>query len=167
MKGVLNLIRSENPFLISVEGVQRNTGERCDVTQERLELNEYEFYEMRYKIGYAEYCIVSENIPDENLMYLHSEQKYDSPYITKAQVVIGDNSIDVTEKLIQVSGPMCNFHDCPIDFSWIFPQCNGSIHIIFNDTTCEIDIKSNVMIDGDDSHIPLIDYIDEEDVCFE
>lgn len=167
MKGLLSLIQFDKPFLISTEGVQCNTGERYDLTFASLEAREYEFYEMRYKIGHNEYCIVSENIPNEELISLHCTQLYDSPYITKAQIVIDENSIDVTEKLVQVAGPQCNFHDCPIDFSWLFPQCNGSVHIIFNDTSCEIDIKTNVTIDGDDTHIPLMNYIDEDDVCFE
>ena len=167
LKGLLNLIQYEKPLLISVEGSYCNTGERYDLTHTHLDLNEFEFFEMRYRYGDDEYCIVSETLPNEDSISLHCTHINNSPYITKARVVIDDNSIDVTEKLIQVAGPQCNFHDHPINFAWLFPDCDGSIHIIFNDVSCEIDIKSNVTIDGDDIHIPLMNYDSEEDVCFE
>lgn len=166
VKGIVNILQFQKPFILSIEGVECATGERYDLTYSRLESDVYEFYEMRYKIGYNEFCIVSEKMPNEDMIFNYS---HTSPYISKAQVVIGTNSVDVTEKLIQISGPACNFHETPIDFSWIFPNCDGSIHIIFNDTTCEIDIKTNMLLDGEPAYIPLMNYLSEseEDVCID
>lgn len=167
IKGMLNLMHFVRPRLISIEGVEYYTGARYDLANPIQDSNVYEFYEMRYRLGYDEYCVVSEDIPSEDMIL--GMESHSSPYITKAQVVIDNNSIDVTEKLVQVAGPQCNFHDSPIDFSWLFPQCNGSIHIIFNDSTSEIDIKTNTLIDGELTHIPLLNYVtdSEEDVCIE
>lgn len=167
IKGILNILEFDKPLLISIEGVECNTGRRHDLTHSRQDSDAYEFYEMRYIIGHNEYCVVTEDFPTEDLISIHGTNRSSSPYVTKAQVVIDNNSVDVTEKLIQVAGPQCNFHDSPIDFSWLFPNCNGSIHIIFNDTTSEIDIKTNTLIDGELTHIPLINYLSEseEEVC--
>lgn len=164
IKGILNILEFDKPLLISIEGVECNTGRRYDLSHSRQDSDAYEFYEMRYIIGHNEYCVVTEDFPTEDLI---GTNRSSSPYVTKAQVVIDNNSVDVTEKLIQVAGPQCNFHDSPIDFSWLFPNCNGSIHIIFNDTTSEIDIKTNTLIDGELTHIPLINYLSEseEEVC--
>lgn len=159
-KWILLFLDFDRPRLISIEGVECNTGRRYDLTRSRQDSDVYEFYEMRYRLGCNEYCLVSEDFPTEDLISIHGGT---SPYITKAQVVIENNSVDVTEKLIQVAGPQCNFHDSPIDFSWLFPNCNGSIHIIFNDTTSEIDIKTNTLIDGDSTHIPLITYLTDSE----
>lgn len=144
------------PQILFIDGVLQDTGERRDLTYAwRNDSNDYEFYEARYKIG-DDYCVISEDFPDPEVIKSQCAPMSDSPYITMAQVVIDENEIDVTEKMIQVAGPQCDFHDVPIDFSWLFPQCNGSIHIIFNDTACEIDIKTNTLVDGDAKHIPLI-----------
>ena len=169
LKGFLDLFEFHKPILISIEGVELNTGKRYDLTHYRVDSDAYEFYEMRYKSGYNEYCIVSEDFPTEDMISTYGTNRSSIPYIEKAQVVIDKNTVDVTEKLIQVAGPQCNFHDSPIDFSWLFPNCNGSIHIIFNDTTCEIDIKTNTLLDGELKHIPLINYLSdtEEDVCID
>ena len=169
IKGILNFLEFDKPILISIEGVAINTGERYDLTHSPPDSDMYEYYEMRYKLGYNEYCIVSEDLPSKDMISIHGTNRSSSPYVTKAQVVIDNNSVDVTEKLIQVAGPQCNFHESPIDFSWLFPNCNGSIHIIFNDTTSEIDIKTNTLVDGEATHIPLINYLSEseEDVCIE
>ena len=164
IKGIMNALQFDRPYLISIEGVECNTDKRYDLTHSRQNTEtRYEFYEMRYKNGVNQYCVVSEEFPSEDILSIHGSETNSSPYISKAQVVIDDNFVDVTEKLIQVAGPQCNFHDTPIDFSWLFPNCNGSLHIIFNDSTSEIDIKTNTLIDGEATHIPLIHYLSESE----
>ena len=160
--GIMRSLDFNRPILISIEGVQTVSGERYDITHSRLGSDDYEFYETRYKIGRDAYCIISDHIPDMDVVNTQRA----STSISKAEVVIGDDFVDVTEKLIQVAGPQCNFHECPIDLCWLFPNCSGTLHIVFNHTTCEIDIKTSTLIDGA-SDIPLLNYLtdSEEDVC--
>lgn len=159
-----SLFPIEKAIVISIEGVKSTSGQRDDLTYSRAASDDYEFYETRYKLFHDEYCIVSDEIPShEAIAALHAPAS-DSPYVVKAEVIVGENKVDVTEKMTQVVGPMCDFHECPIDFSWLFPYCNGSVHITFNDSKCEIDIKTNTTIDGDSKHVPLMSYLsDSED----
>lgn len=137
------------PVITHVTGV---TSEGMSV-ETLTEDDEYAFYKHYYTFENDDYCMISESL--ETAIPLPRVQS--SRYVVHAEVRTEETALDVTEKVVQVAGPRCDFHDTPIDFGWVFPYCEGSLHIRFNDTECDIDIRTNTVTQGD-VDIPLIEY---------
>jgi hypothetical protein len=146
-------IFTQHPIIKSIIGVKVNND------RELIALNgdtgHYHHVVVKYTLNGCNYCIVS-----ESKNYIISNVIDNTNYITSATLYIDDFDIDVTEKLQQIAGPRCDYHDEPIDFTWIFPGCDGNIEIIYNNSLCSINIPKNNVVSGENLFIPLYDYDD-------
>lgn len=121
-----------------------------------ISLSNYDFLKLDYTFKGKDYSVYSDCLITKDNMPL--EESNDT-WIINATLYEDDKSIDVTSIIKAIAGPQIDFHDREVDFSWVFPENRDAfLKIIFHDGSVSIDINTNKVTKGQNTHIPLVSY---------
>jgi len=141
------------PYIFTIIGVK----DKCECVTTLDNIESFDYVRIYYTLLNQTYCLISKTKWYILPMSIKTKNK-----VIRATLHTGDYRIDVTEKIQQIAGPQCNFHDEPIDFAWVFPHFNGDIDIEFIDGSYNVSIPSNICINENNAYIPL--YINDCDL---
>lgn len=96
----------------------------------------------------SKFC-VTKQIIKENLGK-QTENKIIYAYVQNKNKIV-----NVTDIIKSISGPQCNFHNCYIDFKWIFEDYE-TLTILFDNSLFVLNINSNKVISGENKYIKLL-----------
>jgi hypothetical protein len=137
--------------IVTITGVKMNNDRELITIED--DTRPFHHVVIKYTLDGCQYCIVSES--KDYILPISTDTSY---HVVSATLVLDTIDVDVTEKIQQIAGPHCDFHDEPIDFSWIFPGCKGVLEIEFNNSTCSVDLLSNTITSGCNHFIQLYQY---------
>lgn len=132
-----------------------------DGNHRKYEDNEHGVYFMKtyYTRGTKKYCYLGMDVPFIDDLYDDENKKS----IKHAEIDMNGIDIDVTDSIIEYAGSYGNFHNSPIDFSWIFPDDIGILNITYNDhPIVKINLKNNKIMTEDQFAVNIVDYITDD-----
>lgn len=114
----------------------------------------YDYYKLFYEYDKKHYIVISKFCIYKKIIIENSSKKVENKIIY-GYVQNKGKTVNITDILISLSGPQCNFHDCYIDFKWIFEDYQ-TLTILFVNSLVVFDINSNKVISGENIYVKLL-----------